>query len=495
VHVSGTLKLVGDVVVATASQGSYTGPFTYASTNAAVLELSLQAPQSRTHRVRETRRASGKQTLVSPTGKIYIVATGSGTASVSVTGNGQQTVSPASLSDVAVPSTGSVVLSPPSLAFSATGSASAKNVRIAQGAYAGSFSETDDCTNVATLSPKANGDGEAAFTVTPVAAGSCKAAFKGGDGKTASLPISVVLPGSVVIDPPSAAFTQTGSSKSVKVTQANYSGTFGEADDCSSIASLKAQTNAGGSAVFTVTATGAGSCEATFTGGNGKSASLPISVVLPGGVVLKPSSMSFTGTGSSNAQSVAVSQAGYTGTFVQSDDCSSIATVTAASNAGGSATFVVTPVGPGSCKAKFTGENAKSASLRISVTLPAPIVSAVCAKTVDACSNGTAAKPGSVQLTAIGNTATLTPSDPSWKNFPHFTLTSDTCNTTDDPSAGGNWATFSPAAGGSAATFAVTAKNAGTPGNAAQCTAAFTDASGRTVRVNVEITLGSIGIH
>jgi hypothetical protein len=76
-----------------------------------------------------------------------------------------------------------------------------------------------------------------------------------------------------------------------------------------------------------------------------------------------------------------------------------------------------------------------------------------------------------------------------------FTLKSDTCNKTDDPSAGGNWATFSPGQGRRASSFTVTAQNSGTKSNPANCTAVISDSSGQTVSIDIEVTAGSIGIN
>jgi hypothetical protein len=120
-------------------------------------------------------------------------------------------------------------------------------------------------------------------------------------------------------------------------------------------------------------------------------------------------------------------------------------------------------------------------------------VTVACTQHTDACMNGTTTGAGSIQFTAIGDTAVLTPSEsgPSTK----FKLESDTCNKTDDPSAGGNWATFSPAAGRKASSFTVKAANAGVTGNPATCIAILTDASGQRVAIDVQVTLGSVGIN
>jgi hypothetical protein len=496
INVTGKLKYVGDVAVVTATQGSYTGPFTFTSSNDAVLALSLTAPSGA---VSHAAAASAKQTLVSPNGTAYVSVVGPGSASVRVAGTDGSVATPSSLNVAKVPSAAGVVLSPSSLSFPTTGAANAKTVQVAQGAYAGTFAESDTCAKIATLSATSNASGEARYTVTPVGSGACKATFTGGQSKSATLPISVVIPpGSVTVAPKSLSFTAVGSAnaKSASVAQANYTGSFTESDTCSKIATLAATSNASGAADYTVTPVGPGSCSATFTGGQDKSTNLPISVTLaPGSVQVTPTTASFTSALVSDFTNVAVSQDNYSGAFTESDTCSKIATIAAKSNAGGKASYTVKPVGPGSCAAKFAGGGGKSASLSIGVTLPAPVVAVVCAQSVDACSGSAGSTPGSVQFTAVGNTAALTPTDPKWTNAPNFTLLSDTCNKTDDPSAGGNWATLAPAVGKSAATFTLTAKGAGTSSNTANCVATFADGAGRKVRVNVEVTLGSVGVN
>ncbi|HTX58938.1 MAG TPA: hypothetical protein VMH02_04610 [Verrucomicrobiae bacterium] len=456
-----------------------------------MLRLSSALPAVMSPNARE---AHGKQTLVSANGKAYVIVAGPGSASISVSGAGGAIVTSAALQVENVPKTGSILLSPSSLKFTAIGSSYAQDVRIAQGSYGGTFSERDDCTKIATLAADRNGGGDGKYSVTPVGAGSCKATFMGGDGESASLPISVVALGGVVLKPSSLSFSATGSanSKTVAVTQAKYTGSFTESDDCAKIATLAATANGSGSASYTVTPVAAGSCNATFTGGDRESASLPISVF--GSVVLSPGSLSFTAVSSSSTKTVTAKQANYTGSFDESDNCGNVATLSASKNSGGKATYTVTATGPGSCTAKIAGIGS-SASLPISVTLPVPVIAVVCAQKADACVDGSATSPGSVQFTAVGDTATLTPSAPKWSHAPNFTLKSDTCNKTDDPAAGGNWAAFAPGVGQSASSFTVKAKNAGTSGNIAKCSATFSDAAGRTLVVNVEVTLGNVGVH
>ena len=151
---------------------------------------------------------------------------------------------------------------------------------------------------------------------------------------------------------------------------------------------------------------------------------------------------------------------------------------------------------PATIRAAATG--ATNGAGTFAPTLQAITLAAGCAQSADACANGTLSVPGSVQFTEAGDTATLTPSEIGWTNAPYsrlFTLKSDTCNKSDDPSAGGNWAALAPALGQGAASFTLTAENAGTNGNPAKCIAGFADGTGRTVTVKVEVTLGQIGVH
>lgn len=126
-----------------------------------------------------------------------------------------------------------------------------------------------------------------------------------------------------------------------------------------------------------------------------------------------------------------------------------------------------------------------------SPTTGALSVVVTCNQNGDVCSNGTESTHGVAQLYALGDTASLAPSE----TLPTaFTLLSDTCNKTDDASAGGNWATFSPGVGQSGSTFTVTAQNAGTSLNPATCTAVITDAINQKVTIDIAVTTSGIGI-
>ncbi len=278
---------------------------------------------------------------------------------------------------IAVAPPGKVVVTPSSLSFDTVGSGAAKPVTVSQTGYAGSFGESDNCNNIATVIASTNAGGHAEYTVTPLASGTCSATFSGANKETAPVSISVTPPppGDVVVTPDSLTFTSLGpdGSQGVKVTQSHYDGAFTESDNCAGIAVVaSSKTTGGGTAAYSVTALAKGTCSATFTGGGGKSAPLPVTVAPLGSVEVKPSSLTFVTAGSGAAQNVAVTQSGFTGTFTESDTCNGIATVIEQSNAGGNASYTVTPVANGDCVATFTGGNKESSPLSVAVNIPPP---------------------------------------------------------------------------------------------------------------------------
>jgi hypothetical protein len=275
---------------------------------------------------------------------------------------------------VGVEPAGTVDVKPSSLAFKTTGSGAAQRATVLQAGFDGSFKVSNDCKGVATLRAASNAGGKASFIVTPVAKGECVATFTGGSGENGQLAVSVALAGDVLVDPSSLHFDATtpGAAQSVAVSQAGYDAAFQEADTCGGIATIASTSNAHGKAVYSVTPVGKGTCGATFQGGHGQSAPLSIVVEPPGSIVVDPASLSFNAVGAGAAKSAAVSQSGFTGTFAESDNCNGIATVVAASNTGGHAAYTVTPVAGGTCSATFSGGNAETAPLAISVMPPPP---------------------------------------------------------------------------------------------------------------------------
>lgn len=99
-----------------------------------------------------------------------------------------------------------------------------------------------------------------------------------------------------------------------------------------------------------------GSSAGTFIG---------VATPAPETVTLAPSTLAFTATGSSNAQTVSASQTNYTGGFTAATTtCNGIATIASAS----ATSFTVTPVAAGSCTFTITGGSGESGTLTIGVT-------------------------------------------------------------------------------------------------------------------------------
>jgi YD repeat-containing protein len=326
-------------------------------------------------------------------------------------------------------SPGAVIVSPASLSFDGVGSTYAKSVTATQSKYSGTFTHAGDCGPVATIADLSNANGSASYIVTPVAAGSCSATFKGGNGLSATLSISVA-PKPVIVSPTSLGFDALGSAdvQQVAVSQAKYSGTFAHGGNCGPVATLAEISNAGGNASYSVTAVAAGSCSVTFTGGSGQTAALSISVVPDGQVLLTPEKLHFDAIGAASAKPVSVSQANFTGTFSHDGNCGGIAQFSANSNSGGNANYTVTPVGAGSCSSTFSGGAGQSAALSIVVNPLGPVV----------------LSPTTLAFTSDGSPGLAQPFTASQTNFNGaFTLTSDCTSTgvasiTTTSNAGGN---------------------------------------------------------
>ncbi|MBV8374248.1 MAG: hypothetical protein JO302_01955, partial [Candidatus Eremiobacteraeota bacterium] len=111
--------------------------------------------------------------------------------------------------------------------------------------------------------------------------------------------------------------------------------------------------------------------------GHGLSAAPPalqnVTISSASPVKLQPGSLQFTASGAGNSQSVVVTQSGYSGRFTQSNSCAKIASVATTSNASGKAAYLVTALGDGSCAVSFTGGNAQTNTLPITVALTSKV--------------------------------------------------------------------------------------------------------------------------
>ena len=168
-------------------------------------------------------------------------------------------------------------------------------------------------------------------------------------------------------------FTALGASaaQTMTVWQSTLTTAYTESDTCKGVATI-AQTSPVtlGTAVYSVTPTGAGGCTATFTGTGNESAVLTITSAPSGGggVTANPSSLSFLAIGASYFQNLNVSQSNFTGAYSESDNCTGVVTVGVTSNTAGSAVYEVTPTGVGTCQITITGGNGKTATIGVTAT-------------------------------------------------------------------------------------------------------------------------------
>jgi|GEM_PF-3412419 len=98
----------------------------------------------------------------------------------------------------------------------------------------------------------------------------------------------------------------------------------------------------------------------------------PTPTPTPAPLAVSPASLSFTASGASYAQTFAASESGYTGAFTETDTCNpgtAIATVSAASGPGPTATFTVTPQSAGSCVVTVHDTNGQTSTVTIGVTI------------------------------------------------------------------------------------------------------------------------------
>ena len=161
----------------------------------------------------------------------------------------------------------------------------------------------------------------------------------------------------------------TASSQPFVVTDKGFTGTFTQSSTCSGVATIAPVTNpaVGPTATWTVTPKSGGSCVATISDGTGATS---VAIAVNGALTANPTALSFPSS-SSVAQTFAISEYGYTGTFTETDTCGGVASVSPtgtviAVNYG--ATYTVVPVRVGSCAVTITD------GLKVSVSVPVTIL-------------------------------------------------------------------------------------------------------------------------
>jgi len=86
-------------------------------------------------------------------------------------------------------------------------------------------------------------------------------------------------------------------------------------------------------------------------------------------LVLAPTSLTFVAGGANAAQTVTVTETGYTGAFTETDTCSALATVTTQNASGPSATYTVTPLAAGTCTITAHDTNGQKGAVAVGITL------------------------------------------------------------------------------------------------------------------------------
>jgi hypothetical protein len=72
-----------------------------------------------------------------------------------------------------------------------TGAANAQGISVKETGYTGSFSETDTCSGIATVTTASASGPSASYTTTGVAVGSCSATFKDASHQSQTAAITV----------------------------------------------------------------------------------------------------------------------------------------------------------------------------------------------------------------------------------------------------------------------------------------------------------------
>ena len=172
-------------------------------------------------------------------------------------------------------------------------------------------------------------------------------------------------PAPLIATPSSVAFSTVGSGfQRVTVSQAGYFGDYSLTNSNPSVASA----DQSGISII-VRPLAVGKTVLRMTGGYSQYVDIPVVVSDTGSVVASPSSLAFTNIGSSYNQTVALTQAGFSGTFILSNANSAVA---AASISNG--TMTVTPLASGTTTVRVTGGSNQYVDVPIGVTVSNVII-------------------------------------------------------------------------------------------------------------------------
>ncbi|MBC5826725.1 MAG: hypothetical protein GIW99_03435 [Candidatus Eremiobacteraeota bacterium] len=224
-----------------------------------------------------------------------------------------------------------------SLTFTDLGSAHSQQFTAFEPQYGGPIAAAAaNCNNVASVAP-AQANAPAAFTVTPIASGTCSVTLTDNHGGTVSVPVTVGPFGPVVAAPNTVSLTSIGATQSISVSEANYTGNFFvDAGSCAGIASVT-----GSSPSFVVTATAPGNCSLSITDGHGGGANVRI-FITTGALALTPNTLQFP------------SGAGQNGSFTANDPACTFPGSISATVTSGQAVVTVSPSTPVFCLGAIT---------------------------------------------------------------------------------------------------------------------------------------------
>ena len=213
VNLIGPLQTVGQTAVLQVSQPGFLGPYTITSSNGAVLSL-----QQKLQSTQRAPQSGGPQTIISPNGQAYVVALAPGNASITVNGSESLTIAPTTLQNITIaaatptpspspsaspspsptPTPNPMGIAPSTLALTGTGASNAQTLVVTETGYTGSFTESDTCSTIATVTPSSGTGPSFTFTVTGLAAGTCSATFADTNRQHVTANIGVTTTGVVI---------------------------------------------------------------------------------------------------------------------------------------------------------------------------------------------------------------------------------------------------------------------------------------------------------
>jgi hypothetical protein len=277
-------------------------------------------------------------------------------------------VHPGGPSPSPTPAPGPLTASASTLSFPALGAANAQQLTISEANFSGTFN-VNGCSSpsVATVSPLLGSGPSLVVTVTPVSGGACTLQIADGHGGVLNVPVTVTS--AIHVSAPNGlTFTAVGPSsvQSLTASEAGFSGTF-TITGCGSptIVTVSPGSAPGPSFVTDVTPVSGGTCSLSITDGIGGTVSVPMTVTTAVGVA--PSSFNFSGTGVAYAQSLTISETGFTGPFALSS-CTGILGYAAAPGIGPSVTTQLMPLSSGNCNLVASDGIGGTTNIAVTVT-------------------------------------------------------------------------------------------------------------------------------